>query len=385
MSLGANTNAFVIGCPGPLPAPWPRMPTEVRVEESGGLPAVAVVRFLDPGRDLLAQTGIRVGGRFTVQVKPGDETAQLPLFAGEVVALEAEFDGTGSFTTIRALDVSHRLQRGRRIAGHRNSTASEVVTQLATAAGVPLGTVDATGTVYEYLTQPNVSDWEFLRTLAVENGRELVVADGLLHFRDPVPATSAPGLSTRPEQSPYVLELGKNVLAVRAAVSSVGQVSTVEVRGWDVTRKEAVVADTAVTPSTELQLGVTPQQAVAAFGPARMLVADVPYRTAAEATAVSAALAADTAGALGELEITVRGNPHLRVGVPVALSSAGAPFDGKYTITSAVHTDLLGIGYETRLTVSGRQDRSLYGLASGASAQARSPGSPRSRRAWWWT
>lgn len=371
MSLGANTNAFVIGCPGPLPAPWPGMPMEVQVQESGGLPAVAVVRFLDPGRDLLAQTGITVGGKFTVQVKPGDETALLPLFTGEVVSLEAEFDGVGSFTTVRALDVSHRLQRGRRIAGYRNSTASEVAAQLASAAGVPLGTVDATRTVYEYLTQPNVSDWEFLRTLAVENGRELVVADGRLHFRDPVPATSAPGLATRPEQSPFVLELGRNVLAVRAAVSSVGQVSTVEVRGWDVARKAAVVADTPVTPSTELQVGITPQQAVAAFPPARLLAADVPYRTAAEATAVSAALAADTAAALGELEITVRGNPHLRVGVPVTLSRAGAPFDGKYTITAAAHADLRDLGYETRLTVSGRQDRSWYGLASGASAAAR--------------
>ncbi|MGR4882460.1 VgrG-related protein [Streptomyces sp. LARHCF249] len=376
MSLGANTNTFVVGCPGPLPEAWATAALEVQVRESGGLPAMASVRFSDPERELLARCGIVIGTPFTVQVRPGDETAAVALFTGEVVALESEFDGSGSSTTVRALDRSHRLQRGRRIAGYRNCTASEVVTQLAAAAGVALGTVDATSTAYEYLTQPNVSDWEFMRTLALENGRELVMAEGLLHFRDAVPAAGAPSLSARPEQSPYVLELDQNVYAVRAAVSSVNQVSDVEVRGWDVAAKRAVVAPTPVTAVPELRIGLTPQQAVRAFPPARMLVADVPYRNAAEATAVSAAIAGDCAAALGELEITARGNPHLRVGVPVAVTAAGAPFDGQYTVTGAVHVDVPGYGYETRLTVSGRQDRGWYGLTAGASAAARSPRIP---------
>ncbi|MGW4896901.1 VgrG-related protein [Kitasatospora sp. NPDC004240] len=374
MSTGNNTNTFVLGCPGPLPPPWAEQPKEVHVQESGGLPASAVVRVLDPYRRLLEQSGITIGRPFTVRAR-GEGGALLPLFTGEVIALEAEFDGDGSWTTVRALDLSHRLQRGRRVRGFRDRRASEVVRELAQAAGVRLGQVDATATTYEYLTQPNVSDWEFLRTLALENGRELVMLDGLLHFRDPVPAAAAPGPGTRAEQSPFVLELGANVLAVRAAVSSVGQVNRVEVRGWDVAAKRPVESVVAVAPSTELRFGSTPAEALAAFPPATLLVADVPYRTDAEAVAVSAALAADQAAALGELEITVRGEPRLRVGSPVAVSGAGTPFDGKYTVTSAVHVDH-GLGYETRLTVSGRQDRGLFGLASGASAAARSPRVP---------
>ncbi|MFE0464835.1 VgrG-related protein [Kitasatospora sp. NPDC058965] len=376
MTDGANVNSFVIGTPGPLPPLWRDRPMEVRVEEGGGLAAVAEVRVLDPERKLLGQTSITIGGKFTVQAKAGPAAPLRPMFAGEVIALEADFDGAGTYTTIRALDVSHRLQRGRRIAGYPMMKASEIVVQLAGAAGVALGTVDATSTEYEYLTQPNVSDWEFLRTLALENGRELVVEDGVLNFRKPVAAAEAPGLSTTPDKNPFVLELGKNVLAVRSSVNSVNQVGTVRVRGWDVRNKLAVNAEAPVLPSPEQQFGLTPAQAVGPFPKAELLVADTPYRTEAEATAVATALAADQAAALGELDVTVRGTPELRVGTPVTLTKAGAPFDGKYTVTAVAHHYLRGIGYETRLTVSGRQDRTLFGLAAAATAPARSPRVP---------
>ncbi|MDH6113644.1 phage protein D/phage baseplate assembly protein gpV [Kitasatospora sp. MAP12-15] len=372
MTVGSDTQGFTIGTPGPLPPVWASAPMDVQVEESGALAAVAVVRFHDPDRALLKQTGITIGAPFTIEVQIGAGSPAKPLFTGEVVSLEAEFDGSGSFTTVRALDVSHRLQRGRRIVGYPSSTASEIVEQVVKAAGLTKVQIDPTTTVYGYVTQPNVSDWDFLRTLALENEREMVVEDGTFYFRKPVPAAAAPALSAEPEKSPYVLELGKNVLAVRAMATSVNQVTTVEVRGWDVAAKKAVSANPTVQPSPEQQLTLTPAKVTAPFAPANLLVADVPYRTDAEVTAVATALAAENAAGMAELELTVRGTPELRVGVPVTLSSAGDPFDGKYTITAASHTDLRGIGYETRITVSGQQDRTLPGLAAAASAAARS-------------
>ncbi|MFJ1709126.1 VgrG-related protein [Kitasatospora sp. NPDC088346] len=373
MSNGSNTVGFVIGTPEALPAPWNSAPVDLTVEEGGGLPAAAVVRFPDPGRAFLRQTAITVGTPFTVHVKDGPGAPRRPLFTGEVTALEAEFDGSGSYTTVRALDVSHRLQRGRRVAGYPHATASDIVAQVCRAAGLPGVRVEPTLTLYPYTAQPNISDWDFLRMLALENDRELVVEDGVLHFRAPAAASGAP---MGPPTSAFVLELGRNVLAVRAGASSVNQVGTVVVRGWDVAGKRAVSSRTTVRPSREQQFGLTPAQAAAPFPPAELLVADVPYRTAAEAAAVSGALAADTASALADLEVVVRGTPELRVGVPISLRGAGRPFDGHYTVTAAAHSDLRGVGYETRVTVSGRQDRTLHGLASGASAAARSPRMP---------
>ncbi|MFE5766629.1 phage baseplate assembly protein V, partial [Streptomyces sp. NPDC056492] len=65
------------------------------------------------------------------------------------------------------------------------------------------------------------------------------------------------------------------------------------------------------------------------------------------------------------LEVAVYGNPALRPGVPVALGDVGRPFEGKYTVTSVRHVFGDGKHYESWITVSGRQWRSLYGLASG--------------------
>ncbi|MDH6577881.1 VgrG-related protein [Kitasatospora sp. MAP5-34] len=373
---GANTALFLIEAPGPLAPPWDQVPVDICVEESGSLSAVVQLRFLDPDRALLGETGIGIGTPLTIRVQPGDETAALPLFSGEVVALEAEFDGQGSFTTVRALDLSHRLRRGRRITGFVGQTASDIAAAVAARAGIPVGRIDETVTTYPLRTQPNVSDWEFLVSLAEESDREMVVEDGSFYFRAPVPASSAPESGTSAAQSPYVVEMGENVLSIRSSVSSVNQVGKVAVRGWDVTQKKGLLSEQTVSAGAGPLVGLDPSQAVAPFPASELLVTDVPYRTDAEVQAVSAALAAELAAAMAELELTALGNPHLRVGKPVSVTGAGQPFDGKYTVTAARHTDRPGVGYQTWITVSGRQDRTLHGLVTGASAAARSPRVP---------
>ncbi|GAA1214601.1 VgrG-related protein [Kitasatospora nipponensis] len=372
MTVGTNTTAFVIGTPHPLPPPWDEVPVDLHVEEGAGLPAVAQLRFPDPDRALLAATGIGIGTAVTIRVRPGEEPTAPALFSGEVVALEAEFDGQGSFTTVRALDLSHRLRRGRHIAGFPGRKASEIAADLAGRAGIPLGRIDETATVYPLRTQPNVSDWEFLGALAEENDREAGVADGRFFFRSPEPAASAPGPSTAAAQSPYVIEMGENVLSIRSSVTSVNQVGAVRVRGWDVQQKKGLLSERTVRAGAGPLLGLDSPKVVAPFPAAHLLVTDVPYRTDAEVQAVSAALAAQLAAAVAELEITVLGNPRLRIGTPISLIGAGAPFDGKYTVTASRHSDRPGLGYETWVTVSGRQDRTSHGLAAGACAPARS-------------
>ncbi|BCJ56022.1 hypothetical protein Asp14428_74970 [Actinoplanes sp. NBRC 14428] len=55
----------------------------------------------------------------------------------------------------------------------------------------------------------------------------------------------------------------------------------------------------------------------------------------------------------------------------MSLQRVGPDFDGKYTITSSRHVFERGLPYETWVTVSGRQDRSAYGLANGTAAPVR--------------
>ncbi|MER5705909.1 VgrG-related protein [Micromonospora sp. NPDC002296] len=371
MSSGDHTNNLVVGLPGPLPRAWADRLVSAVVEDSTNLAATATLRFRDQQSRFLRDNGVTIGTDLTVRVRTGRDAAPLPLFSGEVVTLESEYDGVGTFTTVRALDLSHRLMRGQRVRSFVNRKASDIAREVAAAAGIPVGRIDPTPTVYETVTQPNVNDWEFLKMLAVDNDAEVVVVDGRFEFRRSVRAAAAPGAGVTAEQSPFVVEMNENLLSVRSTVTSVGQVAGVTVRGWDVRAKRPVRTEVTTDASDEVQIGTTPGKVSRPFGTARLCVADVPYRTAAETRAVAGAVAADVTAAFAELEVGIRGNPRLRAGVPLSLQRVGSPFEGKYTTTASRHVFGPAQFYETWLTVSGRQDRSTWGLTAAAAAPAR--------------
>ncbi len=91
----------------------------------------------------------------------------------------------------------------------------------------------------------------------------------------------------------------------------------------------------------------------------------MPYRSQAEVDAAAKALAEQIAGAFAEFEGVARGNPKLRAGTAIAIDNLGAPFDGKYMVTTSRHSYDPTTGYTTHFAVTGRQERSLFGLASG--------------------
>ncbi|WUH92740.1 VgrG-related protein [Streptomyces sp. NBC_00433] len=349
----------------PLPPDIAALLVSGYVDDSVRLPDLFVLRFRDPNHQVLAKTGLTIGSPLKIYATAGDDPQRQLLVSGEVTALEVDLDATGTFTVVRGLDHSHRFLRGRRVAGYRQMTASDVAVQVARRAGLPVGEVDATATVYEHLAQPGISDWEFLHRLADLAGAEVSVADGRFLFRDPARAAKAPSPATRPESSPYVLEFGRNLLRCQVAVTGADQVAQVEVRGWDVTAKAAVVARAAAGGSDRLALGITPRQAAQPFGEAVFLATDTPYGTQAAADQAARSLAGDLAGSLAELDAVAMGIPKLRAGTAVTLSNVGPPFEGKYTISSSRHVFDPDVGYPTWITVGGRSDRSLYGLASG--------------------
>ncbi|NUP42813.1 MAG: VgrG-related protein [Streptomyces sp.] len=358
----------------PLPPEVAALLVSGYVDDSVRLPDLFVLRFRDPDHRVLAKAGLTIGTAVKIYATAGDDPQRQLLVSGEVTALEVDLDATGTFTVVRGFDHSHRLLRGRRVAGYRQATASDVVTQVARAAGLKVGEVDSTATVYEYLTQPGISDWEFLHLLADLAGAEVSVADGTLRFKVPARAEQAPSPATRPEASPYVLEFGRNLLRCQVAVTAADQVSRVEVRGWDVRGKAAIVAQEPAGSTDRLALGITPQQAVQPFGEAVFLATDTPYATQAAANQAAKSIAGDLAGSFAELDAVAMGIPKLRAGTAVTLANVGAPFEGKYTVSSSRHVFDPDVGYQTWVTVGGRENRSLYGLASGGGRGAGSAG-----------
>jgi uncharacterized protein involved in type VI secretion and phage assembly len=363
----------IIAAPGPLPPAWVTQLVSCVVDENVGLPDAATLTFRDPDHDLMTATGISIGTLLKVSVATVADQAQELLFSGEVTALELDSDTTGSFTVIRALSKAHRLFRGRRVLAFRNMSAADIVRKVARTAGLPTGQIQTAAITYPQLTQANVSDWEFLQGIAQEHGTTLRVdRTGKLEMLKPKPAAGAPAPTTPATRNPLVLEYGRNLMALRAVLTTADQVDSVEVRGWDVATKRALVArEPAVTSKT-----VVPGMKIRPGGKAKMTVTDTPYGTQAETTAAARSIAASVSAGVGEVEAVAEGNPRLRAGVPVALGNAGPAFSGRYTATAAHHVLEPGSGYRTTVLVSASPDRSLAGLATGGNAPPRGPRMP---------
>ncbi|MFD9370306.1 VgrG-related protein [Streptomyces sp. NPDC060020] len=366
----------IVEAPGELPQIWAAQLVSCVVDENVGLPDTAVLTYRDPDHEFLRATGITIGSPLRVSVMTVKGQARERLFNGEVTALEIDRDRTGSFTVVRAYSKAHRLQRGRKVVAYRNMTAAAIVRKVAAGAGLAVGKVEAAPVTYKQLSQANVSDWDFLQFLAGESGAQVRVDDkGLLQFTRPVKASGAPAPSTSAVRNPMVLEYGRNLLALRAALSAADGASKVQVRGWDVTTKRPLVAEQPSVVSDTVVPGLSPALA-ARFGKSAVAVTDTPYRTQAETTAVAKAAADEVSSGFGELEAVAEGNPLLRAGKPIALGNVGQAFSGRYTATAVQHVLEPHGGYRTTVWVSSSPDRSLAGLVTGANAPGRGPRIP---------
>jgi phage protein D len=368
------SSGFAITVDGtPLAADIEQLLVEAYVDDNRNLPDMFVLRFRDANRLVLSKAAIKIGSRVKIAVTSSGSQQPEPLISAEVTALEVDFDSTGTFTLVRGYDLSHRLFRGRHAETYTQVTASDVAVKVARRAGLSIGTVQATSTVFDNVSQGGVSDWQFLSGLAREIGYEVAVRDDKFEFAPPRSAADAPsaGGSAGSASSPLVLELGHDLLRVRSSVTSAEQVKETQVRGWDTAQKKAIVGTApAQTTSAELP-GANPADLAHTFGDPTYVGTDVPYRKQSEVDVAARAVAEQIAGAFAELDAVARGNSKIRAGAAVSIDNVGSPFDGKYTVTTSRHHFEQTAGYVTQFAVTGRQERSLLGLASGGSGQDR--------------
>ncbi|MEU0841556.1 VgrG-related protein [Streptomyces sp. NPDC005962] len=367
MSQKTYTSVLHVEVEGaPLPDKLERLLVDGWVDASVNVPSAFQLTFSDVGRDLLKTfRQITVGAKATL-CPVTDGRKGKPMLTGDITAMEVDKDGAGRSLVVRGFDPGHRLLRNRRVEGYPNMTAGDIARRLATRNGLKPGRIDTTRSVYELATQPNITDWDFLCRLAQENDVHLYFDNnGKMCFTELVSASGAPSDSTPSKRSPYVLEFGTNELHSRVGVTSAGQTRTVRVRGWDVKTKRPLKGQASAGTTQDARTDITPAKASARFGKAELVGTDVPYGTQSQVGHAARALAEDVASSFTELEVAVTGNPDLRPGIPVALNGAGFPFEGKYTATGVRHVFASGSPYTTWVSVTGRQFRSLYGLASG--------------------
>ena len=365
--MAPTSSSFLVDIDGsPLAADAKALLVSAIVDDSLRLPDFFLLRFRDPDRLVITKSGAKIGSKVKVSVATDAAPSPLPLIEGEITALEAEYDATGTYTVIRGYDQANRLFRGRRTESYTQSTASDVATKVAQRAGLSIGEVESTSTVYEHLSQGGVTDWEFLDGLAREIGYEIAVKDGKFDFRKPKKADTAPAGGGGPEQqNPLVLRLGTDLLRFRSLITAAEQVKEVQARGWDLAQKKAFVATAPAVTTSAVLPAYNPVDIAKKFGDPVYVATDVAYRSQAEVDSAAAAIAEQIAGAFAEFEGVARGNPKLHAGAAISVDNVGAPFDGKYTITSSHHRYDPNTGYTTMFSVTGRSERSLYGLANG--------------------
>jgi phage protein D len=362
MSQGLATRPSITVDHLPLDQGLEPIMERVVVDDHLHLPDMFAITLRDADRDVLSQTRISIGSEVRISGQAMGQTFESLLIAGEVTSLEADYEEDGARLTIRGYDHSHRLVGGRRTETYRDVTDADIARTIADRAGVRVGEIDETTTSHEHISQANLSDWEFLGSRAREVGYDMGVADGELYFRRPVEASSGPGAMSLLAADPLHLELGTTLLSFYPRVTAAQQVREVEVRGWDIGQKEAVVG-TAPAETRSAELDDTPASLSDVSGHDRWVVTGRPLREQGAVDDAAAAEAERIASSFAEAEGVARGHPDLKAGAAVRVSGVAEPFAGRYTLSHTRHV-FDADGYRSHFIVSGRQDRSLLGLTS---------------------
>ncbi len=306
------------------------------------------------GQDLLAL--LSFGAEVQVCIGYGDAASTPTTMLGMVTEISTSFPETGSPDLIvSGYDHGFPLTLGKNSDSWKDRSASDVAQLIANFHNLN-AVIDSTAEKQPQIEQNQMSDWDFLVTLAGRNSDD----DKSLHFEvyvEPDDAVKRPVLhfgKPRVSSAPVVrLEWGAGLLSFRPEANLAGQVAKVEVYGWDVKRKEAIVgratADDVVGPQAR-SIAQNVKSLVRAPGKEPTLRLRQPVFTQAEADKRAKA-------ALGEMTRTFLtgdaetiGLPQLRPDRTVHLDNLGPAFSKIYYIEQATHRIDSG-GYRTRFKV----------------------------------
>jgi uncharacterized protein involved in type VI secretion and phage assembly len=330
------------------------------------MPDSFAITFRDPQHNIVSKARLKVGSEITIESgAPGAEKPDELMF-GEVTSIETDYDRLGSRAVVRGYDAFHRLSAGTKSRTFTNVTYSDIVRKIARESSLSVD-LDMTSGTLEYVIQPNVSDLHFLYYLAGRCGYSLSVKKKKLSFKAPTEASEAPALGKPDSQNPLQLVWGQRLLEFRARMSAAGQVAEVNVRGWDPKQQKAIIGK--ATGGTKSAKVSTDVKKLASTSTGKMYtVVDQPMASQAHAGHLAEAVAEQIGSAAYEATALVVGSPKLKSGVAVSIAKVDPALEGKWVITSARHE--FGNGpYRTFLEFSGRQDRSLLGLAGGGGSQ----------------
>ncbi len=255
---------------------------------------------------------------------------------------------------VSGYDHGYPLSLGTNTDSWRDSRDSDVVQKIATFHKLNAA-IDRTAEKHPQIEQKEISDWEFMKKLAERNSDD----DHMNHFElyvDPGGTVKRPTLHFGKPQmrlNPVVrLIWGEGLLSFRPEANLAGQVSKVEVFGWDVKTKKPIIGRASANDSGPQAKSVSQllTALVNAPGNEPTLRLRQPVFTQAEADQrAKAALGEKTKKFLtGEAETI--GLPEIRPDRTVKIDGLGVAFSKTYYIEQATH-QVDGSGYRTKFKV----------------------------------
>jgi phage protein D len=333
----------------------------VRVRENLRLPDQAHLRVGDPRLLYVDDERFAVGKTVEVLYGAPGASAATSVFSGPIESIELDFAGAGAFIAVTAYEPAFALHRACRTQIFQNMTSSDIARKVIRAAGLTaaLSDTSASTIVHPFLLQAEETDWQLLWRLADAIDYEIVGEGRTVHFR---PAGSAPA------SAPIELRAPGNLTRFRPRVSAAQQVSSVQVRGWDPAKAEAIAASEE-PPAGDSSPGIARSEVAAAADAGEWMLAGHTVLGHEEAGALAESVAARRANAWVQADGVARGDPRLRAGCHVQVDGVGARFGGAYTLTSVTHLLRGGRGYETHFSISGHEPNTLVSmLDTGAAA-----------------
>jgi phage baseplate assembly protein gpV len=339
---GSLLDSFEIKVDGSALASYDRI---VGISIRAGLDTSAHAR-IEIDADDLDSTTFGVGKALVVEVGPAGSSSLTQVFAGTILAVGCELSMGRTQFAVDAYDDSYKLGRETVVATHLNVTFGDVVSTMASAAGLTADVQGLPSTQFESVQQFGTPH-QFLHRLVWASGCTWRVEGSTLLVR---PRTAG--------AAPLTLTAGENLMSFRVRYSASENVEGVKVRGWDPVQQAAVVgvASAPTTDATASIVGTGSAEAKTGVAWTRTPV----DQSDAEALATALRQWMDDSRVLGRGQTLCA--PSMIPGSKVTIDGMGALFNGDYRVAEVEHVFQPTRAFVTRFTVGAPEPTSIVDL-----------------------
>ena len=293
--------------------------------------------FSGNGSDILA--ALAFGATVEITMGYGTISNLPPLITGTITEISTNFpDGGYPELNVAGYDRAFPLTVGKNSQTWRKKKDSDVVASIASSRNLTPD-IEATAIEHPQIEQNQETDIEFIAKLAKRNDYEFYVYRDTLRF----------GKAKNQGSGVVSLDWGRGLLSFKPEANLAGQISRVEVHGWDLANANGIVGRAGAGDES----GRNPRAQSAADLLTRnqpVLRIRQPVFTQAEADNRARAALNEQAKKFLTGDAETLGLPEIRPDVNVTLGKLGVPFSRTYYVHQASHK-FDSNGYRTRFKV----------------------------------